>query len=167
LISCVSNQININLPRKLSRKQFWRIFASIRLSSVIKFCDFWSLDGKRVDTGNAFSNSNFSMINFGGLFLKIEDLCEVMEVIGKYESVRRNFKQVVFDESISDIWKKDLHRCLLENGLERVVIYKISSEMFSEEPDCSSISKCEEEDQIEEAEHSNEEEEESENDESG
>jgi hypothetical protein len=130
LTSCVSNEIDILLPYELPPKHFWRLFSSIRLSSVIRFYFFGTLDGKRVDTGNAFSNSFFSVLNFNYLFHEIEDLCEVMEVIGKYESVKRNLKQLIFDESLNDIWEKDVRRCLLENGLERVVIANRSSKML-------------------------------------
>jgi hypothetical protein len=45
-----------------------------------------------IDAGDAFSNANFSGLRFNGSYIELYDVCDIIQVIGKYENVRRNLK---------------------------------------------------------------------------
>jgi hypothetical protein len=78
---------------EVSTRNFWRLFASAQLScTYINFVDIDVFDSKKIDVGNAFSKAIFTDLFFNCSFIDIEILCKIIEIIGKYESVRRNFR---------------------------------------------------------------------------
>jgi hypothetical protein len=102
-----------------NNKYFWRVFSAIWHIQRISFTEWKFSQLKRINLGDAFSQSSFLNLSFNDCDITTVDLQIIIEILGRYKTVRKTLEALFIPDWVCE---RKIKESLRLNEFKRVEI---------------------------------------------